>query len=91
LNSLVNKFDKPIAYADSKRYKFQPTAYRGTNPENANNIINNNTNLRLFERNNPIRNDIQPILDQNVAGIKPKQWMLSYVEDNPGILKRNKS
>lgn len=34
---------------------------------------------------------MRPLLDQNVAGIRPKEAFLTYKAENKGILRRNKS
>lgn len=59
--------------------------------ENANKVLNNNTTLRVFGRNNPLREEIPPVADMNQAEIRAKQWMLSYEKDNDGIIRKNKS
>ncbi len=78
-------------FADSKRQKYLPVPYRGAHLENRNKILNNNTSLRVFDRNNPANGEIKPHLDQNVAGIRPKEYFLSYDVDNPGIINQTKS
>lgn len=91
LNKQVNKYDAPTIFSDSNRQRFLPTHYREGYNENINKILNNNTSLRIFDRHNPARPDIKPLLNQNIAGIRPKECFLTYEADNPGILKRNKS
>ena len=60
---MVKKYEKPNIFNDSKRLRYVPIHYRESNPENNNRIINSNTYLRLFDRNNPIKNELEPILD----------------------------
>ncbi|CDW83255.1 UNKNOWN [Stylonychia lemnae] len=91
LNQLVKKYEGPDIFANSNRRKYMPTHYRDHQSDNTNHVINNNTFLRVFDRNNPIDDKVKPILDQNVAGIRPKEAFLTYKEDNKGIIRRNKS
>ena len=60
---MVNKYYKPDIFTDSNRVKYIPTHYRENNKDNLNRIANNNTSFRVFNHNNPQKNDIQPILD----------------------------
>ena len=88
---MVNKYEEPNIFVDSKRRKYLPTHYRDHPTDNANQISNNNTFLRVFDRNNPVEEKLKPILDQNIEGIRPKEAFLTYKADNKGILRRNKS
>ena len=54
-------------------------------------MLNNNTALRLFHRNNPAENEVKPLLNQNEALRKPKDKLLNYDVENPGVLRKNKS
>eukprot|EP00347_Sterkiella_histriomuscorum_P021329 403334378 len=91
LNQMVNKYESPNIFADSKRRKYMPTHYRDKPTENTNQVMNNNTFLRVFDVNRPADPKYKPILDQNVEGIRPKESFLTYKADNKGILRRNRS
>ncbi len=63
LDLMVNRYEAPNMFNDSRRQKYQPVHYRAGYTENINKILNNNTSLRVFDRNNPASPTVKPLLD----------------------------
>jgi len=63
LNAKVRKYEQPSIFTDSKRSKYLATHYRQKPTDNLNEIANNNTSLRVFGINNPVKEEVEPILD----------------------------
>lgn len=53
LNSMVKGYEEPNMFNNSKRQRVVPVHYKVNNLDNSNIVMNNNTSLRVFNRNSP--------------------------------------
>ena len=48
LDTKIKKYVKPNIFDNEEKKKIDATSYRGSNFENPNKVINNNTSFRIF-------------------------------------------
>ena len=78
------KHYKKSTIFDAEKLENSPQGYRGTNNENMNKIINNNTQFRIFNQIQPRDNKIAPLENMNINPNRWKPKLTYYYQENKG-------